>query len=197
MNFLEYGFLLPGHLRGVDVIGETHFLITSEAQTFHWEGYGLNIHVPQGSLPAGMAECRLDVKAALTGQFEFPGETEPVSAVYWLYSAVKYSHPLTVEIQHCAKPTIVSGLRFVIAKCNEEEMPYKFKTLQRGVFTPFSSYGSITLSHFSIVGVTSESGADIQYCSRLYYMGSKVDWKVHFVITKDLEAFITVSNFMG
>ena len=144
-----------------------------------------------------MAECRLDIKAGLTGQFKFEGETELVSAVYWLYSPVKFFHSLTVEIQHCLKPTAVSGLRFVIAKCTQEEMPYTFKTLQRGMFTPLSSYGSIALSHFSIVGVTSESGADIQYCSRLYYMGSKVDWKVHFVITKDLEAFITVSNFMG
>ena len=182
-----------GYLRGVDIIGETSLLVTGEASTLHWAGYGLKVHIPQGSLPAGMEECRVDVKAGLTGQFEFSKGSELVSAVYYFCSPVKFSHPLTVEIQHCAKSTIVSSLSFVVAKCSQEDLPYKFNALRSGVFTPHSCYGSIALSHFSIIGITSENGADIQYCSKLYYLGNIVDWKVHFVITKDLETFITVN----
>lgn len=169
-------------------------MVTCEAQTFHWSGYGLKVHVPHASLPAGKKECNIDIRVGLTGQFEFPEGNELVSAVYWLYSPVKFVQPLTVEMQHCAKPTAIPSLRFVIAKCSQKDLPYKFKFLQGGVFTAHSYYGSVALSHFSILGITSESGPDVQYCSRLYYLGSKVDWKVHFVITKDMETYITVSS---
>ena len=93
-----------GYLRGVDVIAEASVLITNQAQTFHWAGYGLKLHVPQGALPADLEECRVLVKVGISGQFALPEYTSLVSAVYWLDSEprCKFLLPLTLEIQHCA-----------------------------------------------------------------------------------------------
>ena len=184
-------FPLPGYLRGADVIGETSLLVTNKAQTFQWTGCGLKVHVPQGCVPTELQECRVNVKAALTGQFEFPKGSELVSAVYWFYSPQKFSNPVSVAIQHCAKQSVSSTLSFVKAMCSQKELPYKFQPLQGGVFTSHSSYGSISLTQFSGVAVTQEGGEQL-YCGRLYYMGRSINWKVHFVITKDLEAYIAV-----
>ena len=208
-------FILSGYLRGVDVIGETSLSVTSEAQTFHWAGYGLKVHIPQGSLPAGMEECRVNIKAALTGQFEFPGETELVSAVYHVQSPVKFSHHLTVEIQHCAKPTSSSSLGFVIAECSQKELPYTFKPIKKaGVFSPHSSYGSISISQFSFLGIIIRkllwllspptpvpSPAVLvpnpkEYCGQVFYKKSSPGgntWNATFVIIQNLEICFSVS----
>ena len=192
----------------MDVIGETSLLVTNEAQTFHWAGYGLKVNIPQKSLPAGVEECRVDIKAALTGQFEFPGETEVVSAVYHVQSPVKFSHPLTVEIQHCAKPTSSSSLSFVIAKRSQKELPYTFKPMKNaGVFTPHSSYGSISISEFSLLAIlhwissllSPQSAVPVlkYYCAHVFYEKSSsagITWKVHFVITQDLDACFSVRS---
>ena len=180
-----------GYLRGVDVIGETSLSVTNQPQTFHWVGYGLKLHIPPASLPAGVGQSSIYIKASLAGHFNFPENTALVSAVYWLQSEVKFVTPLTLEIQHCGKYS--GALSFIQAKCSQRDLPYQFKPLSsRGVFSPHHCYGSVTLSSFSGLGVAQEGSEEQLYCARLYYLGSKIDWRVHFVITKDLEAFITV-----
>ena len=52
-------FFFTGYLREVDVLGEICFLMTSQAQAFHWPGYGLKLDIPPGVLPAGMKQCEL------------------------------------------------------------------------------------------------------------------------------------------
>ena len=92
-----------------------------------------------------------------------------------------------------------------------------FKELVGGVFSPHSSYGSLSLSHFSGIGIAStpspeqqpqqqqpqrqtaqieqEMGGVVeQYCAQLYNARQMVnEWKVIFVVTKDLESCSTVS----
>ena len=134
----------------------------------------------------------------LSGQFEFPENTTLVSAVYCLYSPVKFSKSIKLEIQHCAKAATFSTLRFVVAKCSQEKLPYKFKPLNRGVFSPNNSYGNIECSHFSIFGITQDGDGEVYYFAKLYYLGMQMNrpqlnWAVHFVISKDVEIYHTVS----
>jgi len=127
-----------------------------------------------------------------------PG-TSLVSAIYWLDTEprCKFSKPLTVEIQHCVKPSLKSELNFVRAKCSQETLPYTFKPVKGGVFSTHSSFGSIPLLEFSLIGVTGNNPQCSQYCAGLYYQGSKETfWKVHLVVTKNLEACITVRVFI-
>ena len=45
------------HLRGVEVCGETTMVMKStHAQQFEWKGFGLKLHVNEGSLPADVEQ---------------------------------------------------------------------------------------------------------------------------------------------
>ena len=190
--------LFPGYLRGLDVIAETSVLVTNQAQTFHWVGYGLKLHIPQGALPAGLEECRLLIKVGLSGQFALPQNTSLVSAVYWLDSEprCKFSQPLTLEIQHCAMPSQTSRLNFVIAKCSQRNLPYTFETMEEGKFSSQSAYGCMQLDSFSLIALVKRLilGEDnTRYRASLYYLKEGVDQReIHFVVTKDQEAHVTV-----
>ena len=189
--------LFTGHLRGLNFIQKTSILITSQAQTFCWEDYGLKLHVPPGALPPGMKECELFIKVGISGQFTLPKNTSLVSAVYWLHSEPRceFSQPLTLEIQHCATSSQTSRLNF--AKCSHTDLPYNFDILEGGDFTQ-DAYGRIQLHSFSLIVVlkrlfTWVFGDDIKYHARVYYYWKGENQKeIHFVITKDLEAHAMV-----
>ena len=94
--YMTFEIIFPDYLRGVDVIGETSILVTNQAQSFKWVGYGLKIHVPKEALPADLEECRLLIKVGLSGQFGLPQYTSLSSAIYWLDSQprCKFSQPI-------------------------------------------------------------------------------------------------------
>ena len=96
------------------------------------------------------------MRVSLSGQFQVPPNCELVSAVYWVSSPHKFTKPLDVEIQHCAALSShkqCEQLMFVHTKCTQKELPYTFTELEKGVFGPHSSYGSLSLSHFSGLGI--------------------------------------------
>ena len=180
------------------MIAEASVLITNQAHSFHWAGYGLKLHVPQGALPAGLEECRVLIKVGISGHFALPQNTSLVSAVYWLDSEPRhrFSQPLTLEIQHCAMSSQTARLSFVLAKCSQKNLPYTFKILDGGEFSSLSTYGYIQLQHFSLVTMVMRlimGEDDVRYFARLYYLRKGVNLReIHFVITKDQEAHVTV-----
>ena len=205
-----------GYLRGVEVIDHTSFTFTRSAQSIQWLNHGFKIHFPENALPPGVNECRVHVKASLSGQFQVPEGTELTSGIYWIASPYTFEKPVTVEIQHCVtKPEHLqhpSSLTFIIAKCTQEDLPYQFKILDGGVFSPSSRYGSIKLTHFSGVGTAfrplrrpsliqrlglrpRQHESDVKgYCARLYYSNSGTNsWEVYFAIMWNLELHISVS----
>ena len=188
-----------GYLRGLDVIGETSFIVfTNQAQTFHWVGYGLKVHIPQEALPPDVEKCRILIKVGLSGKFALPPDLSLMSAIYWLDTEprCKFSKSITLEVQHCTSPTQSSQLSFVVARCSQKELPYSFKILHGGVFRSHTSFGSIQLNHFSFIAVT--GNGEPQYCARLYYTGNnQTTRKAHFVITKNFEACVTVSSTLA
>ena len=182
----------------MDVIAETNTLITNEAQTFSWKGYGLKLHIPQQSLPADFKECRLRLKVALSGQFALPQNTSLVSAVYWLDCELreKFSKHLTLEIQHCVKPTDTCKLSFVRAKCTQIHLPYEFTNMKGGVFSSNSVYGSVELEHFSGVAVASNKpvSGPVYYAHLCYLKRATNMINIYFVITWNAEPHTTVSS---
>ena len=185
------------------MIAETSVLVINQAQTFHWIGYGLKLHIPQDALPTGLEECQLLIKVGLSGQFTFPENTSLVSAVYWLDSEprCKFSQPLTLEIQHCVKSTQTLSLNFVLARCSQRNLPYSFEILEGGEFSSLSAYGCIQLHHFSLITLVKRLilGEDnIRYRATLYYLKKGVNQReIHFVITKDQEPHVTVCYITG
>ena len=151
------------HLRGAEVVAETTFTLTPEQQSFEFTGYGFKLHVPEDSLPAEVSETQLNVRVSLSGQFQLPTNCELVSAVYWVYSPHKFTKALVVEIQHCAalsNDEQCEQLTFVRTMCTQKELPYTF-TEEGGVFSYHSSYGSLSLTHFSGVGVGRRRGCKV------------------------------------
>ena len=181
----------------MDVIAETTILVTNRAQTFHWAGYGLKLHIPQGALPDGLEECRLLIKVGLSGQFALPQNTSLVSAVYWLDSEPRreFSKHFTWEIQHRVKPTDTSKLSFV-QKCSQTDLPCEFKDVEGGSFSRDIAYGCVELDRFSGVGIVSEKPVSAPvYCAHLYYLKEETNKiNIHFVITWNAEPHITVSS---
>ena len=191
-----------GYLRGVDIINHTSFTYTGQAQSFQWVNYGFKLHIPENALPHSVEECEVHIKASLSGQFRFPDDTDLISGIYWISTAYKFVQPVTVEIQHCvqlASPEESDDLALVVAKCSQKSLPYQFKILEGGVFSPHSSYGSIQLTHFSGLGAIRRqkhhTRTQKRYCAKLYYTpGSIFSWNLHFVITLNLDAHISVSG---
>ena len=150
---------------------------------------------------------------ALSGQFDFPRDAELVSGLYWLSSRHVFTQPVTVDIQHCSQEGLQqqSRLTYIVARCSQEKLPYQFKTLEGGVFSPSSRYGSINLTHFSGLAITSQPHSCQsllqkltrkirhthvkRYCAQLYYSSSGVhSWEVYFAVMWDLELHINVSS---
>ena len=156
-------FSFTGHLRGAKVVAETTFTLTPEAQSYEFTGYGFKLHVPKCSLPAKVSETQLNVRVSLSGQFQLPTDCELISAVYWVSCPHKFTRSLDVEIQHCAALSSdeqCEQLTFVRTMCTQKELPYTF-TEEGGVFSHHSSYGSLSLSHFSGVGVGCRRGRKV------------------------------------
>ena len=160
-------------LCGVEVCGEMTVVVhSSGAQQITWEGFGLKLHIDEGSLPAGIHQCTLTIKASLAGQYEFPDNSYLVSAIFWLRCEpmCKFTKPVTVEMQHCARSENVANLKlkFVRAVCSQKQLPYSFKELG-GDFTRHSSYGVVEVNGFSGLAITQEGSEDRSYLANLLY----------------------------
>ncbi len=199
-EFIFSTLSLPLHsdLPGVEVVASTCVIVTNSPQTFHWVGYGFKLTIPQGSLPAGVDQCRLEIKASVAGQYLFPDNLQLVSGVFWIcpLPLCRFQQQLKVEIQQCAKMTSSTKLSFVRAHCSQESLPYTFKQLEgRGSFTEHSSYGCLSVNHFSSYAITAEGDVDLPYVASLYYL--KADPRtveIHFTINVDDEIHNTVSD---
>ena len=218
-------------MKGTEVIAQQTFTLTQEAVDLKFEGYGFKLHVPECSLPAEVSETQLNVRVSLSGQFQLPSNSELVSAICWISSPHKFTKPITVEIQHCAALSSdkqCEQLTFVHTKCTQKELPYVFEELVGGVFSRHSSYGSVSLSHFSGLGIVrcilrvfglqvgqeqpppsqqqqsstltkgaagqEEEDEVVEYCAQLYTRKYVNEWRVDFVVTKNLESCSTVSD---
>ena len=172
-------------------------MVTNDQLSFYWEGYGLRLNIPEGSLPEGVEQCTIKILASLAGQYEFPEESHLVSGVFWLRCEpmVKFIKLLSLEIQHCTKAEGVSKLSFVRAVCTQEKLPYTFKQLNQ-VISSRSSYGLTRLQHFSGLAITQEGSQNRGYVAKLFYRNRSISinyYDIHFVVTWDIDLHHTVS----
>ena len=182
----------------MEVIGETDFVLSTRGGFFEWKGYGLKLSIPEDSLPTGMEECRINIKASLSGPFLLPEDSDLLSPVFWISALCKFRKPVTLEIQHCASRDEASfaDLNFISTKCSQKKLPYIFRQLDGGKFPADSSYGSIQLIYFSGFGITGRKRTLRAYCAQIYYTMKEEasDWRFYFIITKDLDTLKTVCD---
>ena len=192
----------PGYngLLGVEVVGEVELVVTNEAMNFQWKDHGFKLHIPENTLPEGIPEYSVNIKASLSGQFKLPEGYELVSVVYWVKTSVKFTKPVTIEVQHCANFSDPSQLCFVRTSCAQKSLPYNFKIMNGGSLVFHSKYGVLSTTNFSGIGIAKEvepSEHSCQYCAQVYYTikNPRNYWYYcHFVVTKDLEMCLAVSK---
>jgi hypothetical protein len=175
-------FILPctEHL----VAEASEVLVTNSEQLFSWDECGLNLHIPENSLPANLQQCSIHIKATIMGDYQLPQDTHLVSAVYWIECVpeCRFSQPLTLEIQHCAKPEGAPQLCFVKARSmGRGEDGIHFETVV-GHFSHHSSYGFIELDSFSGYGVGKKGAKERQYSASSYYSEGQKSHKIHFTV---------------
>ena len=178
------------------MVAGTTLHITS-GRSFEWKGHGLKLHVPEGGAPP--EGCWVDVKAGLGGEFEFPEGSHLVSGVYWLSCKETFQKRVTLEMQHCASDC--SNLCFAVTKCSQRDLPYKFCIMNEGVFSQHSSYGSITVSQFSLFGIFQRFFQALcpckKYCAQLYYLDRGVNrWRLDFLVTVNLDLCLQVNTIL-
>ena len=179
------------------MVGVTEFTVTTQGGCFEWEGYGLKLHVPEGSLPAGMEEAMVNIRASISGQFQLPEDSVLLSPVFWISPPCKSTKSVTLEVQHCAlieDEAVLSNLSIVSAQDSQRDLPYRFKQLDGGVFSKHGSYGSIQLSHFCGIAVAGKTSTPRSYCVHLYHTIKQIyDWRFYLAITQDHPALNSVS----
>ena len=181
----------------MQVVDEIIFKVTGDKQyTLDWPEYGLQIDVPNGSLPPS-CRAELQIKSIVAGTFILSPDCHLVSSIYWISCPERFKEKVTLNIRHAAiieSQKEASYFRFYAAKCSSGP-PYKFKELKNAVFMPFSESASIKLSQFSFVAAGSEKPPRQRYYSRVFYKLKRPysEWDMFFVMTKEDPAFQKVN----
>ena len=136
------------HVTGVGVIAEQVFKVVGEkAHSLQWAEQGFSMHIPEhGLLPN--ETCTVVVKAIVGGDFQFPADTEPVSAIYSIFISKPLQRPARIQLQHCAILTDPECLTFAVAS-HGSSTPYIFYEVPQGNFDHF--LGWIDRQQFSFV----------------------------------------------
>ena len=118
-----------------------------KAHSLQWVKHGFSMHIPEhGLLPN--ETCEVVVKAIVGGKFQFPADTEPVSAIYSISLSKPLHHPARIQLQHCAMLTDPECLTFAVAS-HGRSTPYIFYEVPQGNFEKNSFYGWIDRQQFS------------------------------------------------
>ena len=152
--------------------GETVLeVVGDKSQKLEWPGYGFYIEVPDGAL-APEVTASVAVKVIQGGQFTLPDKnSQLISAIYWIASSEVFLKKVTVNIQHYAvvmSEEQCSKLRFIVAKCSQEVLPYMFRE-KEGLFNAHTQYGAIKVKQFSIFTQTGPKGIDSRITSLKFY----------------------------
>ena len=184
-------------LPGVEECGETSVVVHfSQGQLVEWNGLKLHIHA--GSLPEGLQQCTIFIKASLAGEYEIPENTSLVSGIFWLRCEPQctFTKPITVEIQHCSTKQDLSKLKIVRALCNQKSLPYKFKQLKGGSFDAETFYGAIDMKGFSGAAVIEENpDSERMYYSQLFYrsyLSRQQKHEIHIIFVWNTELHLNV-----
>ena len=177
-------------------INANSFTVGEHEHLFHWEDNGFTIYFPKDSVEP-QTTCNIHVQYSLSGQYQFPKNHDLVSAVFWiqLSSTCKFEKNVTVQIQHCASRGQRDKLRFVRTLGNSNQLPpYNFQALEEGIFSNTSSFGTLNVTRFSGLAITSHGPAERLYTAKLFYIGTTLEsWFIHLAITWDTDVHNKVS----
>ena len=184
-----------------EIAGWTSFVISgSEAQVFHWKGFGFKLHVPRNALHSRISNCIIYVKALLPNKYlELPVNSQLISAIYHISMPLPdiLRKAVDIEIEHCyklneGKPRTIQFVTSTSALLEKATFSY----IDGGHFPIDSTYGRITLCHFSCFAIVWQgimSLFSVRYCIKVYQESVSLTTKyIHFVLIKNLEVHLQV-----
>ena len=81
---------------------------------------------------------------------------------------------MTVHVQHCGTVENTFDLSFVVAKCTQPDLPYKFKFLDGAwAFRSKQLLGKHFCDTFSGLGIVSKQKRGQSYCARIYVANTR------------------------
>ena len=171
-------------------------VVGDKPQKLEWPGYGFYIEVPDEALPPEVT-ASVAVKIVFAGQFELPEGSQLISAIYWISSNKSFLKEVTINIQHCAvieSEEQCAEFKFIVAKCSQEVLPYKFKKMGKGLFNIHSQYAAIKVKQFSFFGLTGPWFTRLSYMSLMFYKPITTN-KVNFVfvVVQENESYVQVN----
>ena len=216
--FVDSSPSVLGYLRSVEVIDHTSFTYTGCMSPELWVG-GPWVQVTSARRCSSSWSGGMSSPCQGLPLWSVPAPRRYGACQWHLLDSRShvFTKSVTDDIQHCSSRTVhPSSLTYDVAKCTQEDLPFKFNTLNVGVFAPGSQYGSISLTHFSGAGIASQSprrpslmpwlirrcpqdesefSNEKSYCARLDYSSSADihSWEVNSTIMWDLELHIAVS----
>ena len=130
------------------MIAEQVFEVKGEkAHLLQWEKHGFSMHIPEDSLLPNET-CAVVVKAIAGGNFRYPADTEPVSAIYSISLSKPLRYPARIQLQHCVVLNDPECLTFAVAS---HDSPYIFNEVPQGNFEKNIFWGWIDRQEFSLV----------------------------------------------
>jgi serine/threonine-protein phosphatase 6 regulatory ankyrin repeat subunit B len=178
-----------------DLIAETTIEVTSCEQRFSWHEYGLQLDIPENSLPEDVHMCTICIKASITEDYQLPQNLHLVSAVYSIkcIPKVQFSKLVTLQIQHCVtQQDSLHNLCFVRSpRAGSSFQVFQSNTGSQsaavGCFLEHSSYGFIELDRFCKFAIAGFGKRD--YRANTYrHEDDARHHKIHFVILWDTNA---------
>ena len=206
---IENDELISSHLHIENLNNEITVSVTNSEQYFSWDQFGLNLYIPQDSLPKDIQQCTIHMKISTTSDHhQLPQNMHFVSPVYLIKCRPRcqFSKPLILEIQHCAKQDNIHKVCFI----KSTSANLRFSTIDPGdgkadhvyysCFPQHCSFGFIELDKFCKFAVAQtqieRDSCQQRYRANIFYERENPRrYKVHFVILWDIDAHNDVRPF--
>ena len=189
----------------MELIAKYHTEFSSDKPlSVDWDIYGCRLQIPEGSIPQGEIGT-LDIYAIYSGPFQFPEDSSPVSAYYFISLSHNLQKPATLELQHSYiinNDDDAAQLTFASATASTGP-PYHFRPVDGGSFlqrkyavihqTNFSIY-TILVTHVRAIGQSiSRWFNSVQYALSYFLIVQHPKmWIVKLFISKYSNAHIEV-----
>ena len=109
-------------------------------QTYPWDAAGFQLYLPKGPLPDKVNRKTIKLEATISGNYHFPPNTKPVSAIYSITTDL--SIEATFELEHCYSGNH-QDLAFVYCQSHQPPFNFVFAAKEDHTFSFSDTHGVI------------------------------------------------------
>ena len=174
----------------------------STGYTYTNTKHDITVCIPLGSLPEGTV-ISMKIGVNLYGAFRFPEDVRPISPILWLCADqnINFLKPLEVTLPHflhCTNDEQCKSLHFLKASHEIIFGHFQFKFVDRAIFKPHISYGTLYTTHCCYLciasNLTEENTPKTKFALITAFLHTKQrSWRVYFCVTYLLHTCMQVT----